>query len=190
MFYLIPITILAYKYRMNIGYYALKSYSYLEILYYRWYNKFYMNPDYKLFINGNQVCNDKDIHRYSRSEIGEDNLLYEIEYIYKNKFYRIVGNNFSKLLDYLEKIDDYINANINNKQIYRWISAQDEDNNCYLELVKKYAGPLGDFYNHASDIEIYSSQLDWLKGKIIRITDFRLDEYILDGNKMNDLIKL
>ena len=180
MFYLIPITILAYKYRMNIGYYFMKSYSYLEILYNRWYNKYYLSSDYKLFINGQQISNDEDIYRYSRSEIGEDNLRYEIEYVYKNKLYRIFGDNLEFLLDYVDNIDMFMNSNIDNK-VYRWISALDEHNVCYLELVKKYSGPLGDFYGNLSNIDAYINQIDWIKGKKVTITDFRLDEYILDG---------
>lgn len=180
MFYLIPISILAYKYRIHIGYYFMKSYSYLEIHYNRWYNNYYLNPNYKLYINGTQVCNDSDIYRYSRSEIGEENLKYEIEYVYKNKVYRIVGNNLENLLDYVENIDSYMNSNVDSK-IYRWISALDEDNKCYLDLVKKYSGPLGDFYGNISNIESYSKQLEWLNGKKVTITDFRLDEYVLHG---------
>ena len=191
MFYLIPITILAYKYRLNIGYYLMKSYSYFEIQYYRWYNKYYMNPGYKLFINGEQIYDKGDIHFYSHSEIDGKELVYEIEYIYKNKFYRINGNNLKKLLDYLDKIDMYVYSNVDNpKKIYRWISATDTHGNCYLELVKKYGGPLGDFYNHTEDVEIFYKYTVWLKDKTIKITDFRLDEYILDGTKINNKIKL
>jgi hypothetical protein len=187
MFYLIPITILAYKYRLNIGYYLMKSYSYLEIQYYRWYNKYYLNPGYKLFINGEQIYDKGDIHCYSQSEIDGEELVYEIEYIYKNKIYRINGNDLEKILDYLDKIDSNVN---NPKKIYRWISATDTHGNCYLELVKKYSGPLGDFYNHTDDIEICYKYTGWLKDKTIKITDFRLDEYILDGTKINNNIKL
>jgi hypothetical protein len=180
MFYLIPISILAYKHRMNIGYYFLKSYSYLDILYNRWYNKYYLNPAYKLFINGTQICNDGDIHRYSRSEIGNDNFRYEIEYLYKNKLYRICGTNLETLLDYVDNIDINVSSNKDNK-VYKWISALDEDNICYIELVKKYSGPLGDFYGNLSNIDEYINHIDWIKGKKVKITDFRLDEYILDG---------
>jgi hypothetical protein len=190
MFYLIPITILAYKHRMNIGYYLMKSYSYLEIVYNRWYNKYYLNPDYKLYVNGNIISNMEDIHRYTKNEIDNKDLLFEIEYLYKNKFYRIVGNNLEKLLDYLEKIDEYIKLNTDTNKIYRWISAVDDDNNCYLDLVKKYSGPLGDFYGHVSEIDIYHHNLEWLKDKKIRIINFRLDEYILDGTCKYQKVKL
>lgn len=191
MFYLIPITILAYKQRLNICYYLMKSYSYLEIQYYRWYNKYYMNPSYKLFINGEQIYDKGDIHCYSHSQIDGQELIYEIEYVYKNKFYRINGNDLEKLLNYLDKIDIYADSTVDNsKKIYRWISATDTDGNCYLELVKKYSGPLGDFYNHTGDIEIFYKNTVWLKDKTIKITDFRLDEYILDGTKINNKIKL
>jgi len=180
MFYLIPISILTYKYRMNIGYYFMKSYSYLEIQYNRWYNNYYLNPNYKLYINGALVNDNKDIYHYTSSEKGEENLNYEIEYIYKNKLYRILGNNLEILLDFVENIDNYMKSNVDNK-IFRWISAFDEDNNCYLDIVKKYSGPLGDFYGNIYNLECYSKHFEWLKDKKITLIDFRLDEYILNG---------
>ncbi len=191
MFYLIPISILAYKYRTNIGYYLMKSYSYMEIVYYRWYNKYYMNPDYKLFINGKQIYEKGDIHRYSSSELGNEEIVYEIEYTYKNKFYRLASKNLDKILDYLDNIDNNVDTNEqNSKKIYKWISALDEDGNCYLDLVKKYSGPLGDFYSQNDELEFMYNHIGWLKDKKITITDFRLDMYILDGHKENEKIKL
>jgi hypothetical protein len=150
-----------------------------------------MNPDNKLFINGEQIFDKGDIHSYRHSQIDGREQVYEIEYIYKNKIYRINGNDLEKLLNYLDKIDIYADSCVDNhKKIYKWISATDNDGNCYLELVKKYSGPLGDFYNHVEDIEIFYKYNVWLKDKTIKITDFRLDEYILDGTKINNKIKL
>ena len=74
-------------------------------------------------------------------------------------------------------------------KIYKWISANDEAGNNYLELLKKYSGPIGDFYNNGG-IKIKTKNLEWLKGKKIVITDFRMDEYILDGTNNEEFISL
>jgi hypothetical protein len=189
MFYLIPISILAYKHRASIGYYLLRTVSYMEILYNRWYNMCYLHPDYKLFINGKQI-NDKNEIQPNNSE-NNNELNYEIEYTYKNRMYRLMGNNLEKLLNYLDNINKHMDITENNsKKMFRWISALDEDGKCYLDLVKKYGGPLGDFYTQSSDFEIFSNNISWLKGKKIVITDFRLDEYVINGNIENEPIKL
>ena len=189
MFYLIPISILAYKHRASIGYYLLRTVSYMEILYNRWYNMCYLHPDYKLFINGKQI-NDKNEIQPNNSE-NNNELNYEIEYTYKNRMYRLMGNNLEKLLNYLDHINNHMDITENNsKKMFRWISALDEDGKCYLDLVKKYGGPLGDFYTQSSNFEIFSNNISWLKVKKIVITDFRLDEYVLNGNIENEPIKL
>ena len=189
MFYLIPISILAYKHRASIGYYLLRTVSYMEILYNRWYNMCYLHPDYKLFINGKQI-NDKNEIQANNSE-NNNELNYEIEYTYKNRMYRLMGNNLEKLLNYLDHINNHMDITENNsKKMFRWISALDEDGKCYLDLVKKYGGPLGDFYTQSSNFEIFSNNISWLKVKKIVITDFRLDEYVLNGNIENEPIKL
>lgn len=192
MFYLIPISILAYKHRSSIGYYLMRSASYMEIIYNRWYNMYYLNPDYKLFINGKQLIDKTEILKHSSFENVSNELVYEIEYIYKNKMYRLMGNNLEKLLNYLEKINEHMDITENNsKKIYRWIAALDKDGKCYLELIKKYGGPLGDFYTQSADqLEIRYDHLGWLKWKKIVLTDFRLDEYVLDGTIENEPIKL
>jgi hypothetical protein len=192
MFYLIPISILAYNHRASIGYYLIRTFSYMEIIYNRWYNMCYLHPDYKLFINGKQIIDKNEIQSNNSSE-NVNELIYEIEYTYKNKMYRLMGNNLEKLLNYLENINEYMDITENNsKKIYKWISALDEDGKCYLDSVKKYGGPLGDFYTQSSadQLEIFSNNISWLKGKKIVITDFRLDEYILNGNIENEPIKL
>jgi hypothetical protein len=102
-----------------------------------------------------------------------------------------MGNNLEKLLNYLDNINKHMDITENNsKKMFRWISALDEDGKCYLDLVKKYGGPLGDFYTQSSDFEIFSNNISWLKGKKIVITDFRLDEYVINGNIENEPIKL
>jgi hypothetical protein len=195
MFYLIPISILAYKHRASIGYYLIRTVSYMEILYNRWYNMCYLHPDYKLFINGKQIIDKNEIQSNSSSENDNDNdneLIYEIEYTYKNKMYRLIGNKLEKLLNYLENINEHMDiTESNSKKIYKWISSFDEDGKCYLDLVKKYGGPLGDFYTQSSnELEIFTNNISWLKGKKIVITDFRLDEYVLNGTIENERIKL
>ena len=191
MFYLIPISILAYQNRASIGYYLIRTVSYMEIIYNRWYNMCYLNPDYKLFINGKQIIDKNEIQSNNSSESANE-LIYEIEYNYKNKLYRLMGNNLEKLLNYLDNINEHMDiTESNSKKIYKWISALDENGKCYLDLVKKYGGPLGDFYTQSSDqLEIFSNNISWLKGKKIVITDFRLDEYVLNGNIENEPIKL
>ena len=191
MLYLIPISLLAYKYRTYLGYYLMRTYSYLEIYYNRWYNKYYFNPDYKLFINGKQITDSNDIHRYSGDELGEQRI-YTVEYIYKNKFYRVMGENLDKLLDYIENIDTHLNWDENKPiKVYKWISAEDDEGNCYLENVRKYAGSLGDFYIHAKDlIEVEYGYFYWLNGKKITLTDFRCDTFELDSSKKGEKVKL
>lgn len=191
MLYLIPISLLAYKYRTHVGYYLMRTYSYLEIYYNRWYNRYYFNPDYKLFINGKQISDSNDIHRYSRNELGEQ-CIYTVEYLYRNKPYRIVGENLDILLDYIENIETHVNTDEDKpRKVYKWISAEDEEGNCYLETVKKYSGPLGDFYQHAGEnIQTNHDYLYWLNSKRISITDFRCDTYELDHKKKGEKIKL
>lgn len=176
MFYLIPMSILAYNHRNNIGYYILKTYSYLEIQYNRWYKSVYYNPEYKFFINGKQIDTPDEL---SKNEITPDTR-FEIEYPYKNKSYRIAGKNIQKIIDFLDNKDDHFNSDERNpKKVYRWIAAVDENNSCYLDVVKKYAGPNGNFY--LPEYETETECLEWLKNKKLIITDFRLDEYVLDG---------
>ena len=86
MFYLIPISILAYNHRASIGYYLIRTFSYMEIIYNRWYNMCYLHPDYKLFINGKQIIDKNEIQSNNSSE-NVNELIYEIEYTYKNKMY-------------------------------------------------------------------------------------------------------
>ena len=190
MLYLIPISLLAYKYRTQVGYYLMRTYSYLEIYYNRWHNYYYLNPDYKLFINGKLVTDSSDIKRYSRDELGEQ-CIYTVEYIYRNKPYRIIGDNLDKLLDYIENIETNINWDEDKKtKVYKWISAEDADGNCYLDLLKKYSGPLGDFYQHAGEsINTNHGHLYWLNGKKITITDFRCDMYELDQTRKDEKVK-
>ncbi len=187
MYYIIPISILTYKYRNYCGYYLLKTYSYFEIIYNKWYNFSYINPNYKLFLNGNLILDTKeDINKYSN-----ENNNYEIEYSYKNRLYRIVGENLDELIEYLNNINHKLDSkNIEmTPKIYKWISANDEEGNNYLEIVKKYSGPIGDFYNN-SGLRIKTKNLEWLKDKKIVITDFRMDEYILDGTNYDQFISL
>jgi len=187
MYYIIPISILTYKYRNYCGYYLLKGYSYLEILYNKWYNLSCINPDYKLFINGNLINNiNEDIEKYSK----EYNT-YEIEYLYKNRSYRIVGENLEQLLEYLNNINNILDCRNGEMtpKIYKWISAVDNEGNNYLELLKKYSGPIGDFYNNGG-ISCKIKNIYWLKEKKIIITDFRMDEYILDGTNSETIINL
>ena len=188
MYYIIPISILTYKYRNYCGYYLLKGYSYLEIIYNKWYNFSYINPSYKLFLNGNLIVDIKnDIGKYSI----DDNNIYEIEYSYKNRLYRIVGNDLEELLEYLNNMNQKIDSrNVEmTPKVYKWISANDEQGNNYLELLKKYSGPIGDFYINGG-IRCKIKNLAWLKDKKIIITDFRMDEYILDGTQTDGFIIL
>ncbi len=188
MYYIIPISILTYKYRKYCGYYLLKGYSYLEIIYNKWYKFSCINPNYKLFLNGNLITDMKeDINKFSNDE----NNTYEIEYSYKNRLYRIVGENLEELLEYLNNINqklDCKNGEMTPK-VYKWISANDEKGNNYLELLKKYSGPIGDFYNNGG-LRCKIKNIDWLKDKKIIITDFRMDEYILDGTLSEEYIIL
>ena len=187
MYYIIPISILTYKYRKYCGYYLLKTYSYFEILYNKWYNFSYINPNYKLYLNGNLIINIKeDVDKFSN-----DNNIFEIEYSYKNRLYRIVGENLEELIEYLNTIDtklDCKNGEMTPK-IYKWISANDQEGNNYLDILKKYSGPIGDFYNH-NNFKIKIKNMEWLKDKKIVITDFRMEEYILDGQNYESFISL
>ena len=188
MYYIIPISILTYKYRKYCGYYVLKAYSYFEILYNKWYKFACINPSYKLFLNGNLIVDIKeDIDKFSIQE----NNIYEIEYSYKNRLYRIVGENLEELIEYLNNINqklDCKNGEMTPK-VYKWISAIDENGNNYLEIVKKYSGPIGDFYNNGG-LKCKIKYLNWLKDKKIIITDFRMDEYVLDGDHREEYINL
>lgn len=188
MYYIIPISILTYKYRKYCGYYVLKAYSYFEILYNKWYNFACINPSYKLFLNGNLIIDIKeDIDKFSIQE----NNIYEIEYSYKNRIYRIVGENLEELIEYLNNINkklDCKNGEMTPK-VYKWISAIDENGINYLEIVKKYSGPIGDFYNNGG-LKCKIKYLNWLKDKKIIITDFRMDEYVLNGDHREEYINL
>jgi hypothetical protein len=186
MLYLIPMSILAYKNRNNIGYYILKTYSYLEIQYNRWYKSIYIDPDYKFFINGQLIQNQEEL---TKNEFTKDTL-FEIEYLKKPKRYRLAGKKRETMIDFLDNKDAIFNSDERNpRKIFRWISATDENNNkCYLEQVKKFAGPNGDFYINEYDMEVES--VEWLKNKKLVLTDFRLDEYVLDGTQLNNRIQL
>jgi len=184
MFYLIPISVLAYKYRLNIGYYFMKTYSYFEILYNRWYNRFYFNPEYKLWVDGKLVKNPKEIRNLSQEEHH-----YEIESTHKGRHYILPGTNLEKMMDYLENIDNHLDRSSGSK-VYKWISAVDEKENCYLDNVKKYSGPLGDFYSHHPDVHLEYGHLIWTRDKKIQITDFRIDTYDLVASSVEQKIVL
>jgi hypothetical protein len=179
MFYLIPLSYYAYLYRFTIAEFLLRQYTKVEMSYNRWYKLKYPSTGYKLFINGHEVSNDDLVKKWSSSEIGE-NRIYEIEYVYKNKHYRIGGKQLDQLLDYVENVDEKV-AMADTSKTFKWIAAVDDEGNCHLDLIKKLAGPTGDFYKHA-EIDIHPNEISWLKNKKLTITDFRLDEYIIDEN--------
>ena len=178
MYYIIPLGLFAYKYRTQLGYYLLRGYSYIEVLYNRWYNQLYVHPDYRLYFNGEEVTTN------IQTTLGRDGV-YELEYNYRNRVYRIPGKKVEDLLDYLEKIDYYCNEE-NPATVYKWIMAEDEQGNDILDIVKRYAGPLGDFYKYAQPKE-YSEFLPFLNKKIT-ITDFRCDTFELDFSHRIDRV--
>lgn len=189
-YFLIPISIVAYKYRTNLGYYIMRSYSYLEILYEQCYKHFNVYTDHKLYVNGELVSNESEIKNHLHGVDAEDENIFEIEFNHNNRKYRIVGRDLEKLIAYVENIElnvEKVNKNPNN--IYKWISATDHNGNDCLEIVKKYSGPLGDFYKHI-DLEIKTHHLDWVKDKKINLVDFRLDEYTLDGTHHENTVNL
>lgn len=52
------------------------------------------------------------------------------------------------------------------------------------------AGPNGDFY--IPEYETAIESIEWLKNKKLILTDFRLDEYVLDGmvSQLNNRVQL
>jgi len=109
---------------------------------------------------------------------------FEIEYTYKTKTYSIYGNEITKLLDYVENVNAIIDIEYQKKsQIYKWISAVDDNNICFLDIIKKSSGPLGDFYKHYN-IDIHSKHIPDIKGNRILLTNFNLDEYIIEPSSI------
>jgi hypothetical protein len=178
MYYLLSLAggYLAYKFRVELGFMLLKTITRIEMSYNNWYKLNYGNNEYKVFVKSE---NDDGVVDYDNSSN-----IYTIEYYFKNKTYRIVGSDLVKITDYVENIDTKINE-YNTCKTYRWIAAVDENGNCHLDDLKKLAGPLGDFYEHAN-LLINPKHVEFMKDHTITVTDFRLDEFIImDSIELN-----
>ena len=136
-------------------------------------------------MNGKPVNKNVDINTLSNSENKQN--IYEIKYAYNNKFYSIYGNQIKKLLEYVENINLIIEKEMQKKtRIYKWISAEDNNNSCFLDIIKKSSGPLGDFYKHFN-LEINSNNISEIIGKKIILIDYNLDEYTINPSSIINL---
>jgi hypothetical protein len=156
----------------------LKTITRIEMSYNKWYKLKYGNNNYSIYVNN--TLTDKCVVDYN-----DMCNIYTIEYNYKNKVFRIVGKDLVKLTEYVENVEEKLNEQFTHKT-YKWISAIDSEENCYLDEIKKLAGPLGDFYAHAG-LNINPNEVDFMVNKKITITDFRLDNFVIDSSEMSKI---
>jgi hypothetical protein len=182
MYFLLPFLFGIFYFRYSLLEFILRSTARVQINYNKWLNLKYPCLDYKIFINGKITDKNVDIKTLHANSNKEN--IFEIQYPFNNKFYSIYGNEIQKLLDYVENINSIIEKEMQKKTpIYKWISAEDTDNVCFLDSIKKSSGPLGDFYKHYN-IEMNSNYIANIKGKKITLIDFNLDEYIIEPSSI------
>ena len=187
MYYLLPFLFGIYYYRFNVIEFILRTISRIEINYNKWLKINYPCLGNKIYMNGKLINIHDDIK--CLKEHSNNKNIFEIEYCYNSKFYSIYGCDIEKLLYYVENVNSIIEKEMLNKtRIYKWISAEDDNNTCFLDTIKKASGPLGDFYKHFG-IEMNSNYIAMIKGKKIIITDYNIDEYIIEPSSMINLCR-
>ena len=185
MYFLIPLLATSYYFRYTLLEYILRSISKIEINYNKWYRIKYPTIGYDIYMNRKLL--NKNEHIPIITYTYDNDTIFEIKYTYNNKIYSIFGKKIDKLLDYVENVSSIIELEHNKKtKNYKWISAFDNNNVCYLDIIKQVSGPLGDFYNH-NNIDINSDYIFNISGNKILLTNYNLDEYII---KPSTLIRL
>lgn len=185
MIYILPFFLCMYYYRYNIIEFTLRNISTIEIKYQKWLNIKYPQPNYTIYLNNKEINynNLKYINKFNNTN------KFEIKYRYKNKIYSIYSDELNTIKYYVDNIITIIDKEIEKKTpIYKWISAEDEYNNCYLDTIIKSSGPLGDFYKHYN-LNINSDSISDIIGKKIILTDYNLDNYIISPSNMISLNK-
>ena len=177
MYFLIPLLASSYYFRYTLLEYILRSISKIEINYNKWYRIKYPTIGYDIYMNRKLL--NKNEHIPIITSIYNNDTIFEIKYTYNNKIYSIFGNKIDKLLDYVENVNSIIELEHQKKtKNYKWISAIDNNNVCYLDIIKRVSGPLGDFYNH-TDIDINSDYILDITENNILLTNYNLDEYTI-----------
>lgn len=163
------ITNLLYTFCINIGYYSIMIFSYLEMKYNNLFQP-HIKPTYIPIHNS------------------DDTTSLELEYQYKNRSYKITGKDYKKMKHYIE----YTLHNLVSNTIpyYKWISAEvvDSPNNIepdkLLSIIKTYSGPYGDFYAHYP--ELIQTPPSALNNTKIVLMDHKLINYIIDYSYKKD----
>jgi|688.fasta_scaffold287732_3 hypothetical protein len=185
MYYLLPFLFGIYYYRYTLVEFILRTISQIEINYNKWLKINYPHLGYKIYKNGNPIHINDDITTLTSNCNKQD--IFEIEYIYNNKIYSVYGSEIAKLIEYVKNVNSIIENETRKKtRIYKWISAEDENNICVLEIIKKYSGPLGDFYKHFN-IDVNSNYISEIKGKNIVLIDYNIDEYRIEPSSLINL---
>ena len=185
MYYLLPAVFCIYYFRYNLAEFTLRTISKIQISYEKWLKLKYPQPSYTIYLNGKLINKNDEITALA-NDISKQNI-FEIKYLHNSKKYSIYGVEFKNLLEYVKNIDVIIEKEMVKKTpIYKWISAEDENNICFLDTIKKISGPLGDFYKHYN-ININSDHISDILGKKIILTNYNLDEYIIKPCSMINL---
>lgn len=185
MFYIFPLLFCIYYFRYNLVEFILRTISKVEINYKKWLNLKYPPPSYTIYLNGKPINTNDDIINLNNHTSKQN--IFEIKYLYNNKNYSIYGIELKNLLKYVKNVDVIIEKEMLKKPIiYKWISAEDENNICFLDTIKKASGPLGDFYKHYN-IDINSDYINDIIGKKIILTNYNLDEFFIKPNSVINL---
>jgi len=176
MIYILPFFLCIYYYRYSLAEVLLRTITKIEINYNKWLLLKYPQPPFSIFFN-NQQINYNDALKLTNKL--SNNSFYEIRYLYNTKIYSIYGSELNNLLYYVNNVNKLISKEFEKKtRIYKWISAEDINNNCYLDTIKKVSGPLGDFYKHYN-LNINSDFISDILDKKILLTDYNLDEFTI-----------
>lgn len=183
MFYLIPLSFLAYKYRYQLSWYLMWSYSFLEMKYIQ------LTVGSK---KSSETYLDNTIASFSTSSsLNRSFDIYEISFKYMNRpcvvAYEASSEEEQKVE--IEKAQDVVQyvyfiekGELPPPKQYRWIDATSSDEDI-MGHVKRYSGPFGDFYEFA-DYRIPKTLYDRFFKDVI-LTDYKLDEY-----RINDAMRL
>lgn len=190
MFYLIPLSLLAYKYRYQLSWYLMWSYSFLEMKYVQLTTGTTSSIAKPL---------DNTIASFSASSVlNEDLGIYEIPYKYMNRPYVVAYDAKSEEeqkveIEKAQEVVQYVffieKGELPPPKQYRWIdvtcNSGTEDT---TSLVKKYSGPFGDFYEFA-DYRIPKTLYERFFKDVV-LTDYKLDEYRINDEMRLELISV
>ena len=186
MFYLIPLSFIAYKYRYNISWYLMWTYSFLEMKYVQLTASADERP------SNPQEQLDRTIASFHASPSLNETLgAYEISYKYMTRPYVIAysvpteGESSTVALEKAQEVVQYVyfveKGELPPPKQYRWIDATSSfagssaSTESPMTYVKKYGGPFGDFYEFA-DYHLPKTLYDRIFKDVV-LTDYKLDEY-------------